>query len=132
MRKHNEGYALVLVLVVLIVLALLATVILGSAQRNLDAQKNSIEYMKCKYQAQGEIEKIVTTLEIQDEGTIGYKDEDSTAVVTPLEDSVEIASVCECEDVQITCVYTHVADPEVGHTFVCSEYQISTIGGNDE
>lgn len=130
MRKHDEGYALVLVLVVLIVLALLATVILGSAQRNLDAQKTSIAYMECKYRAQGEIEKIVATLEIKDDGTIGYDEEVSEIVPIIEEDSITITATCE--NVQVTCTYTHVADPEQGHTLVCTEYQISRIGGNDE
>ena len=63
MRKHNEGYALVLVLVVLVVMCLLSATILAGAQRNLTGQMNAVKYMQNKFEAQGKIEQIVGALE---------------------------------------------------------------------
>ena len=63
MRKHNEGYTLVLVMVVVMVLYALTTVILTAAERNLEAHKHGVQYMQNKYLAQGEIEKVLGYLE---------------------------------------------------------------------
>lgn len=63
MKKHNEGYSLVLVLVVLTVLSLVASFILSFSLRNLQSQTASVERMEQKYAAAGEIERIVAQLE---------------------------------------------------------------------
>ena len=63
MKKHNEGYTLVLVMALVLVLSVLTSVILGAAQRNLDAHRSGVAYMQAKYQAMGEIEKIVAKLD---------------------------------------------------------------------
>lgn len=63
MRKHNEGYTLVLVLVVMVVLCLVSMSIMTFSLRNLQNQQASVERMEAKYQAQGEIEKIMGQLE---------------------------------------------------------------------
>ena len=134
MRKHNEGYALVLVLVVLIVLALLSTIILTGAQRNLDAQVTSVEYMKAKYQAQGEIEKIVGKLEALEAGQVAdvqFAGEDP-AVEIDAENKTVTVTAC-CDNVQIVCVFdlycTSVNDNYTlnGYGgFSCASYEIST------
>lgn len=59
MRKHDEGYALPFVLVVMTVLIIIALGVMGYAQRNLEAQKNSIVRMQEKYAAAGPIEQII-------------------------------------------------------------------------
>lgn len=127
MRKHNEGYTLVLVMVVLAVLSVLATVILTAAERNLEAHKHGVQYMQNKYQAQGEIEKVVSTMEIEQIGLMEAKliyDENlvTTAGVTPNENGLEITSVSG--DVQIDCNY-EIVDGAI----VCTSYKVSTDGG---
>lgn len=62
MKKHNEGYTLVLVLVVILVLAACATAVLSFSVQNLKTQQRMVERMQAKYAAQGEIEKIVGQL----------------------------------------------------------------------
>ena len=62
MKKHNEGYALVLVLVVLTVLSLVAMAMTAASLKNLKNQQDSIERMEAKYAAQGEIEKVIAQL----------------------------------------------------------------------
>ena len=146
MRKHNEGYALVLVLVVLIVLALLSTIILTGAQRNLDAQVTSVEYMKAKYQAQGEIEKIVGKLEALGAGQVAdvqFAGEDP-AVEIDAENKTVTVTAC-CDNVQIVCVFdlyctSVMGDGNDNYTlngyggFSCASYEISTkeVTTNDE
>ena len=63
MKKHNEGYVLVLVLVVVIVLCLVASAILSGALYNINAQHAQIEKMQEQYAAEGEIEKVIANLE---------------------------------------------------------------------
>lgn len=63
MKKHNEGYSLVLVLVVLTLMSLVAAFILSFSLRNLQSQTAAVERMEQKYAAAGEIEKVVAQLE---------------------------------------------------------------------
>lgn len=63
MKKHNEGYTLPLVMVVLLVLAIVAVTIMTTSMNNMLRQQGFIETMKNQYAAQGEIEKIVAQLE---------------------------------------------------------------------
>lgn len=63
MKKHNEGYALVLVLVVITVLCLVALAMMAGSLKNLQNQQLSIERMEAKYAAQGETEKFVAGFE---------------------------------------------------------------------
>lgn len=144
MRKYNEGYALVLVLVVLIVLALLSSVILTGAQRNLEAQVNSVDYMTAKYKAQGEIEKIIAELEALIAGNTdtvelsGKNEENLKVTIKADTHSVEIISICD--NVQIDCTlslncYDIIDSLEARYTIYdfegisCTSYEISTIGG---
>lgn len=56
MRKHNEGYALVLVLVVLLVLCILSSFMLTFSLRNLKQQEASANRLQAQYDAAGKIE----------------------------------------------------------------------------
>lgn len=49
MKKHNEGYSLVLVLVVIIVLSLISTFLLSSSLQNLQRQQKSVDNMVNEY-----------------------------------------------------------------------------------
>lgn len=62
-RKHEEGYALVYSLVVLLVLSAVAMAIMAFAGRDLKAQQASIDRMKDQYAAQGKVEIIVAQLD---------------------------------------------------------------------
>ena len=65
MRKYNEGYSLVMVLAVLVIIGLLATIILSFSLQNLQNQHASIDRMTAEYEAAGEIEKRIAQLEDQ-------------------------------------------------------------------
>ena len=59
MKKHDEGYILAYVTVVLLVFCLVATTILTGALQNLQNQQNANEKMKQQYIAAGELEKVI-------------------------------------------------------------------------
>ena len=139
MRKHNEGYALVLVLVVLIVLGLLSTVILTGAQRNLEVHRSGVETMQDKYQAMGEIEKIIGALDahIGDRLEILKADRETWKLAYDHEKS-EIQIMSSCGNVRIDCILlikgsvdidteSVYISPLLGYTI--TSYEISTIGG---
>lgn len=63
MRKYNEGYTLVFVMVVLLVIGLLATAILSFSVQNLKNQHASIDRMTAEYEAAARIEKYAAKLE---------------------------------------------------------------------
>ena len=139
MRKHNEGYALVLVLVVLIVLGLLSAVILTGAQRNLEVHRSGVETMQNKYQAMGEIEKIIGALDahIGDRLEISKADETNWKLAYDHEKN-EIRMMSSCGNVRIDCILlikgsvdidteSVYISPLLGYTI--TSYEISTIGG---
>lgn len=63
MKKHDEGYVMILVLVVMIVMGLVTASILTFSLRNLQNQQLSIERMADKYAAQGKIEEYLAVVE---------------------------------------------------------------------
>lgn len=62
MKKHNEGYVLAFVLIVVAVLALISTAVSTVAVRNMESQQAAVKRMQDKYEAEGVIEKIVAEL----------------------------------------------------------------------
>lgn len=63
MKRNDDGYVLPLVLVVLTVLALVASSVLSASLRNVQVQHKAIERMQDKYTAEGAIEIVVAKLE---------------------------------------------------------------------
>ena len=63
MKKHNEGYTLVLVMVVLIVLCLLVSYVLTFSLHNLRTQQTAALRVQEQYAAAGEIEAAVVQLQ---------------------------------------------------------------------
>lgn len=59
MKKHDEGYVLVYVTVVLLVFCLVAATILTGALHNLNNQQNAIAKMEDQYAAEGMIEQVI-------------------------------------------------------------------------
>lgn len=88
MRKHNEGYALPFVLVVMTVLALVATSMMTLALRNLQNQRTSVERMQDRYTAEGAIEIVVARL--------SNEVELASFAGTPVEEAIKnkIDSIC--------------------------------------
>ena len=74
MKKRNEGYTLVYVLVVMVVLCLLISAVLSASMHSLYFQKQAVQSMTDKYAVQGQIEKIASQLEAMgSSGTIDLR-----------------------------------------------------------
>lgn len=93
MKKNNEGYVLPFVLVVMIVLTIIATSLMTAALRNLQSEQAFVERMKYKYEAEGEIEKIVAQLSNEEnfskfEHTYTPPDDGSAGLPWPDKDTI--------------------------------------------
>ncbi len=60
MKKHDEGYVLAYVTVVLLLFCLIATMILTGAMKNMTNQQNTIQQMKDRYAAEGMIQQAIS------------------------------------------------------------------------
>lgn len=59
MKKHDEGYVLAYVTVVLLLFCLIATMILTGAMKNLTIQQDTVQRMKDRYAAEGMIQQVI-------------------------------------------------------------------------
>ena len=145
MKKHNDGYTLILVLVVMVVLCLVAVSILSVAASNWKKQQDSVARMQAKYEAQGRIEQIFATLQSEFESrttaeSFGQadldllnqiKDDDETthkivecAKILPYEDNknyirIEVDAYSPMQDGQYVCVSCELMlQPETGNITV--------------
>ena len=62
-KRNNDGYVLAYVMVVIAVVGLISVSLMTSTMNVMQAQQASIQHMKDKYEAQGEIERLVAELE---------------------------------------------------------------------
>lgn len=62
MKKHDEGYVLAYVTVVLLLFCLIATMILTGAMKNMTAQQDTIQRMKDRYAAEGMIQQVIAQI----------------------------------------------------------------------
>ena len=132
MKKRNEGYTLVLVLVVLVILCLLSTYILSFSLKNINTQKAAALRMQEQYTVIGEIETTVANLQAfaekypetvtvevmpkPEEGvfvlTVTEDDNSKTEYVFPgtatCTDNIEIALVAQSDSCRIECTLQFV------------------------
>ena len=101
MKKHDEGYTLPLVMVVLLVLAIVAVTIMTTSMNNMLRQQDFIEQMQDQYAAQGEIEKIVAQLKNGEEVQVTFKD--GTLAINEAKTSLTGIIVAQSGDVTIEC-----------------------------
>lgn len=102
MKKHNEGYALALVLVVLTVLCLVALSMMSAALANINRQQATLLRMEEKYEAQGQIEIVMGRLE---------KDLQVSRIMDTIPISQEmVETACNGTDVHITENLTRSGD----------------------
>lgn len=94
MKKHDEGYILAYVTVVLLVFCLVATAILTGALKNLQHQQDAIAQMKDEYVAEGLIERVVIDVRahLNEAGEFEIREEDYIIKDAQNQDTV-IASV---------------------------------------
>lgn len=125
MKKHDDGYVLPFVLMVMIVLCILSTSLMTAALRNLKNQQKFTEQMVEKYAAEGEIEKIVAQLSRE----AYFKD----LKYTPLEETeTEWPKEEEIKSDILDVIENLIIENLIGEDLVeCSEVKI-TITDNEE
>lgn len=150
MKKHDEGYVLAYVTVVLLIFCLVAALILTGAMRNLNHQQNSIQQMKDQYVAEGMIEQVLAQLDKKGDITIDCDSFQQTAeddtVIAELTASVEdglLVLVARSGDdtvtytLELTAADFIVVDNEViiknlqSYTFVPNQPAADEEGGLD-
>lgn len=75
-KRNEDGFALVYVVVVIFILCSIAIALMSHTLNTLQAQQKMIERMQHKYEAQGEIERLVAELE----STLDELDPDGTGI----------------------------------------------------
>lgn len=104
MKKHDEGYVLAYVTVVLLLFCLIATMILTGALKNLHHQQDTIAQMQDQYVAAGMIEQVVAQNITEAENV--EKDENGNVMRSLIVETVngEVTVKAQSGSVVITCV----------------------------
>ena len=102
-NKHNEGYTLPLVMVVLLVLAIVAVTIMTTSLKNMLRQQSFIEQMQAQYDAQGKIEMIVAQMENLDNESVDIPFEVTSFTGTTLQGSITANGTSGDSHVTIVC-----------------------------
>lgn len=120
MKKHDEGYVLPLVLVVMVVLCLVAVSVMSFALNNYKSQQASVQRMQDQYAAQGEIEKVVAKIAyVTDQesvksicgqeknvtASVSHENEETLVELKVIEGTVQIACTLSYDRTSSQCVY---------------------------
>lgn len=94
MKKGNEeGFALAYVVVVIFILCSIAIALMSSTLRTLQAQEIMVQRMKDKYEAMGEIERLVAELEAElDSNSFSYSGTCCSASEDAYKDAKDVIS----------------------------------------
>lgn len=108
MKKHDEGYVLAYVTVILLLFCLIATMILTGAMKNMNNQQDAIQRMKDRYAAEGMIQQVIAQIQNgqdPDEENIEYAEDGTTIIGLLTAEKVSGAwrLVASSGTVQITC-----------------------------
>lgn len=106
MKKHNEGYTLVLVMIVLVILCLLSTYILSFSLKNISTQKAAVLRTQDQYAAMGEIEATVAKLQVFAEK---YPETVTVEVMPKPEEGVFVLTVTEDDNSKTEYVFPGTA-----------------------
>lgn len=116
MKKHNEGYTLAMVLMVMLVLTTVSVAVLTAAVRNLTFQRDSVDRLNAQYQAQGQVERMLGEL-IQGTSATTVVAGEEAAVLDWLEScglaQTQITGITMEED-QLTCLVSLTCSETVG------------------
>lgn len=103
MKKHDEGYVLAYVTVVLLLFSLIATMILTGALKNMTAQQDTIQRMKDRYIAEGMIQQVIAQIS-PDHPLVESDNIWNTGVnCVKSDDGSGFVLTASCDSVQITC-----------------------------
>lgn len=155
MKKHDEGYVMAFVMVVIVVLCLVAVSLMSISLRNLEAQNASIQRMEDKYAAMGEIEKVVAVIDSElvleknvslEESLVSFWQgsaeisnvrisgvTEENAPITGFTATVKIARQCDSVRIETTISWEASVDSESSQYKITTtqltytSYQISTV-----
>ena len=96
MKRHNEGYALPFVLVVLVVMCIIAVGIMDFSLRNLQSQKATIQRIEAKYEAAGKIEEIVAAIENGEKVYSFPRTSQLDFAIIPISDTEKYVRIVSC------------------------------------
>lgn len=103
MKKHDEGYVLAYVTVVLLLFSLIATMILTGAMKNMTAQQDTIQRMKDRYAAEGMIQQVIANC--KNTTFIEGQEINGLNLVCDEVDGDFITVSATCNSVKITCQF---------------------------
>ena len=133
MKKHNEGYTLVLVLIIMLILSSLAASILTISLRNAQNQKNAAQRMAERYAVEGEINSVCWDLEAMvGSGDLQYLDVRSVLAgggQVAVEENI-IAVRVRSGRIQGDCVLAlHGENISIAQEDTSGVYKITNLGG---
>lgn len=114
MRKNQDGYILVYVLVVILALSMFAVGLTSHALKNHNIQKNAVTYTQDKYAAEGMIEQFVAELSDAIDLSTEYENpqDEIDAILSGYEsgdgDLVIRHEYVQFDEDEVSCVYTRV------------------------
>lgn len=95
MKKHDEGYVLAYVVVIMAVLTTIALSVMSVSLSNLQKQRAEVERMQDKYAAEGDIEQVIARLDANRQMSVGVSDLlEGTEVHPELDINAEARNVC--------------------------------------
>ena len=100
MKKHDEGYVLAYVTVVLLLFSLIATMILTGAMKNMTAQQDTIQRMKDRYAAEGMIQQVIANdfhVSAELNEFVDYEKVESGHRVTAVSGTVQITCIVDSD-----------------------------------
>ena len=103
MKKHDEGYVLAYVTVVLLLFCLIATMILTGSMKNLTAQQDTIQRMKDRYAAEGMIQQVIAQISSSNQLKPGEDIWGTEVDCAESEDGNGFVLTAVCDTVKITC-----------------------------
>ncbi|MBQ8834987.1 MAG: hypothetical protein IJ001_08720 [Oscillospiraceae bacterium] len=118
MKKHDEGYTIPLVLVVMVIMILVASLVLANSLQTAQNQQEAILQMKDKYAAEGKIEILVAQL---------LQESEYTSMTEISENAVHNELITLCASAGVTLADTTVTN-EAGET-VIEAPQYSLVDG---
>lgn len=135
MKKHDEGYALVLVIVVILVLGIVSAGLTTMALANVKGQRASVDRMADKYAAAGKIEAAAARLNQETvHDKTGIQDEHLTVLDQwlsgCLETGEEALKTAEIKDLEVedTTPAPAAAEIQQTYTYSCTVNLIASSG----
>lgn len=115
-KKFDEGYSLPLVLVVMAVLAALASGLMTVVMRNMEAQQSSVAIMQNQYAAQGKLEMVIAEL-----CQFDFADAQGATTTSQTIIKNKVTELCENNDVEVPVFGEYILGNAENSSFTATE-----------